>query len=96
MVETELPEQGVVFWPVGTGDSTTLVLGDDLVVQVDLRDMAAADEKGAVVAAVIDRLEDTLPQPDWLTEPPTWRCSPSPTPTWTTAAGSVTCWTAPS
>ncbi|MFD6286546.1 hypothetical protein [Streptomyces sp. NPDC060205] len=67
MVETELPGQGVVFWPVGTGDSTTIVLGEDLVMQVDLRDMKAADEDGAVVAAVIDRLEETLPQPDGKT-----------------------------
>ncbi|WP_404200204.1 ComEC/Rec2 family competence protein [Streptomyces tauricus] len=67
MVETELPGQGVVFWPVGTGDSTTIVLGDNLVMQVDLRDMKAADEDGAVVAAVIDRLEETLPQPDGKT-----------------------------
>ncbi|MYS19873.1 hypothetical protein GA0115240_11446 [Streptomyces sp. DvalAA-14] len=67
MVEAKLPEQGVVFWPVGTGDSTTLVLGDNLVVQVDLRDMAAADGDGAVVAAVVDRLEDTLPRPDGTT-----------------------------
>ncbi|MEU6495766.1 hypothetical protein ABZ890_36155 [Streptomyces sp. NPDC046984] len=66
MVETELPERGVVFWPVGTGDSTTIVLGGDLVLQVDLRDMKAADEEGAVVAAVIDRLADTLPRPAWL------------------------------
>ncbi|MEV8047670.1 hypothetical protein AB0P02_28090 [Streptomyces griseoluteus] len=64
MVETELPERGVVFWPVGTGDSTTVVLGDGLVMQVDLRDMKAADEDDAVVAAVIDRLADTLPQLD--------------------------------
>ena len=77
MVETELPEQGVVFWPVGTGDSTTIVLGGDLVLQVDLRDMKAADEDGAVVAAVIDRLADTLPQPRRLDgKRPTWRCSP--------------------
>lgn len=61
MVEAELPERGVVFWPVGTGDSTTIVLGDGLVIQVDLRDMKAADEDDAVVAAVIDRLADTLP-----------------------------------
>ncbi|WP_327321082.1 hypothetical protein OG735_40925 [Streptomyces sp. NBC_01210] len=67
MVETELPGQGVVFWPVGTGDSTTIVLGDNLVMQVDLRDMKAADEDDAVVAAVIDRLEETLPQPDGKT-----------------------------
>ncbi|WP_328512859.1 hypothetical protein OHB25_59415 [Streptomyces mirabilis] len=65
MVEAELPEQGVVFWPVGTGDSTTIVLGDGLVMQIDLRDMKAADEDDAVVAAVIDRLAETLPkQPD--------------------------------
>lgn len=67
MVETELPGQGVVFWPVGTGDSTTIVLGGDLVMQVDLRDMKAADEDDAVVAAVIDRLKETLPQPDGKT-----------------------------
>ncbi len=67
MVETELPGQGVVFWPVGTGDSTTIVLGGNLVMQVDLRDMKAADEDDAVVAAVIDRLEETLPQPDGKT-----------------------------
>ncbi|MFJ2607940.1 hypothetical protein ACIO13_23635 [Streptomyces sp. NPDC087425] len=64
MVETELPEQGVVFWPVGTGDSTTIVLGGELVLQIDLRDMKAADEENAVVAAVIDRLADTLPCPE--------------------------------
>ncbi|MFI6093847.1 hypothetical protein [Streptomyces sp. NPDC051218] len=67
MVETELPGQGVVFWPVGTGDSTTIVVGDNLVMQVDLRDMKAADEDDAVVAAVIDRLEETLPRPDGTT-----------------------------
>lgn len=67
----------MVFWPVGTGDSTTIVLGGDLVLQVDLRDMKAADEKGAVVAAVIDRLADTLPRPNWLDgKTPTSRCSP--------------------
>lgn len=67
MVDTELPEQGTVFWPVGTGDSTTLVLAPGLVMQVDLRDMLAADQDDAVVAAVIDRLEQTLPQPDGKT-----------------------------
>ncbi|MFE7435494.1 hypothetical protein ACFU78_21120 [Streptomyces tendae] len=40
------------------------MLGDNLVMQVDLRDMKAADEDDAVVAAVIDRLEETLPRPD--------------------------------
>ncbi|WP_405014089.1 hypothetical protein [Kitasatospora sp. NBC_01539] len=64
MVQTELPESGLVFWPVGTGDSTTIVVDENTVVQVDLHDMKSADEDDAVVAAVIDRLEETLPRPD--------------------------------
>jgi hypothetical protein len=57
-----LPGQGVVFWPVGTGDSTTAVIDETHVLQVDIRDMKAADEEDAVVAAVIDRLAETLPR----------------------------------
>ncbi len=64
MTYTELPERGVVFWPVGTGDSTTVVVDDEHVVQVDLCDRAGADEDDAVVAPVIDRLAETLPARD--------------------------------
>lgn len=61
MTETSLPEQGLVFWPVGTGDSTTIVVDNERVLQVDLHDLASADEVDAVVAPVIDRLAETLP-----------------------------------
>lgn len=61
MTATELPDQGVVFWPVGTGDSTTIVVDGRHVLQVDLRDQKAATADGAVVTAVIDRLAETLP-----------------------------------
>ncbi len=64
MTYTNLPGQGVVFWPVGTGDSTTVVVADRHVLQVDLHDMDAADDDDAVVAAVIDRLAETLPTTD--------------------------------
>jgi len=64
MTYTDLPERGVVFWPVGTGDSTTIVVDDRLVVQVDLHDQKAADEDDAVVAPVVERLEETLPRLD--------------------------------
>lgn len=64
MTQTALPDQGVVFWPVGSGDSTTIVVDDRHVMQVDIRDMKKADEPDAVVAAVIDRLEETLPRTD--------------------------------
>lgn len=62
MTSTPLPDQGLVFWPVGTGDSTTIVIDGEHVIQVDLHDMAMADDDDAVVAAVIDRLVEVLPQ----------------------------------
>lgn len=62
MTQTDLPAQGVVFWPVGSGDSATIVVDDRHVMQVDIRDMKKADEPDAVAAAVIDRLEETLPR----------------------------------
>jgi beta-lactamase superfamily II metal-dependent hydrolase len=62
MTSTSLPAQGLVFWPVGTGDSTTIVIDAEHVVQVDLHDMAMADDDEAVVAAVVDRLVEVLPQ----------------------------------
>jgi hypothetical protein len=61
MIDTRLPERGVVFWPVGSGDSTTVVLDEERVLQVDLRDMTGADEEDAVVAPVVDRLVEHLP-----------------------------------
>jgi len=62
MTSAQLPDRGIIFWPVGSGDSTTIVLDDRHVVQVDLHDMAMADEEDAVVAAVVDRLVDVLPK----------------------------------
>jgi beta-lactamase superfamily II metal-dependent hydrolase len=56
------PRRGIMFWPVGSGDSTTIVVDDDHVVQVDLRDMAQADLGGAAVTPVVDDLAACLPQ----------------------------------
>jgi hypothetical protein len=42
--ENRVPARGAVFWPVGNGDSTTVVANDPVVLQVDLHDMAKADE----------------------------------------------------
>lgn len=64
MTSTQLPTRGLVFWPVGTGDSTTVVIDDDHVIQVDIHDMAMADDGDAIVAAVVDRLVEVLPERD--------------------------------
>lgn len=65
MVESSgLPARGVVFWPVGTGDSISVVVNDDIVMQVDLHDMAKADDDVNPEVAVIDRLIEALPTVD--------------------------------
>jgi beta-lactamase superfamily II metal-dependent hydrolase len=61
MTETLTP-RGVVFWPVGTGDSSTIIVDDNIVVQVDLHDMAKADDDDEPAVAVVDRLAETLPK----------------------------------
>lgn len=50
-----------MFWPVGTGDSTTVVVDDGVVMQVDLHDLAKADSDENPEVAVVDRLVDALP-----------------------------------
>lgn len=58
---TALPDRGAVFWPVGTGDSTTVVIDDDTVLQVDLHDMNKADDDATPEVPVVDRLVEGLP-----------------------------------
>lgn len=54
-------EPKVVFWPVGTGDSTSIVVAEDVVLQVDLRYLSSADDADDDHAAMIDELVDKLP-----------------------------------
>lgn len=59
-----LPDRGAVFWPVGSGDSTTVVIDDDTVLQVDVHDMAKADDDAQPEVPVVDRLVEGLPTRD--------------------------------
>jgi hypothetical protein len=61
---TELPPLGAIFWPVGNGDSTTLVIDEDIVMQVDLHDMAKADDDDTLEVPVVDELVQSLPTVD--------------------------------
>lgn len=61
-MSTELPELGAVFWPVGTGDSATIVVGDDVIVQVDLNDRDKADDDDNPEVPVVDLLVESLPE----------------------------------
>jgi hypothetical protein len=61
-VSVELPELGVVFWPVGAGDSSTVVVSDEVVMQVDLNDRAKADDEENPEVPVVDLLVESLPE----------------------------------
>lgn len=60
-MDTELPDLGVVFWPVGTGDSSTVVVSDEVLIQVDLNDRAKADDDDTPEVPVVDLLVEALP-----------------------------------
>lgn len=50
-----------IFWPVGCGDSTTIVVSEDEVVQVDINDKQMADEEGNEHIPIVDELIARLP-----------------------------------
>ena len=61
MQRTDLPDQGLVFWPVGAGDSTTVLVNRDILIQVDLNHLEAADSDDDPRWPVVDELVECLP-----------------------------------
>lgn len=62
--EFKLPEKkAVIYWPVGTGDSTTIVLRPgQLVMQIDLRHLEKADDADEPEWPILDELAKALPK----------------------------------
>lgn len=61
-MNNELPNSGFVFWPVGNGDSTTVVIGTrNIVLQVDLHHMAKSDDCDEEHVPIVDELVRLLP-----------------------------------
>ncbi|MEK7950944.1 hypothetical protein [Luteolibacter soli] len=58
----KLPTRGFVFWPVCTGDSTTIVIKPGVVMQLDLHHLAKADGSDDPAWAVVDELVRLLPK----------------------------------
>lgn len=58
-----LPKKGFVFWPVGTGDSTTIVVKEkDVIVQIDLRHLEKSEDDDDPAWPIIDELVRLLPK----------------------------------
>lgn len=53
-----------IFWPVGCGDSSTVVVSDDEVIQIDINDKIMADEEDNEHIPIVDELVAKLPQRD--------------------------------
>ncbi|UGA47756.1 hypothetical protein HU230_0017665 [Bradyrhizobium quebecense] len=53
-----------IFWPVGCGDSTTIVVGETELMQIDLNDKVMAEEDDNEHIPLVDELVAKLPQRD--------------------------------
>ncbi len=58
------PERGLIFWPVGTGDSITIGVDEDTVVQIDLHHVKDAESEDDPRSAIVDDLIRLLPKRD--------------------------------
>lgn len=56
------PDQGLIFWPVKSGDSTTIRIDEEVYMQVDLNNLSKSEDKEESAWPVIDHLEEILPQ----------------------------------
>ena len=55
------PEQGFIFWPVGTGDSTTIRVAETVYLQVDVHHMDKSEDDDDPAWPIIDELIAILP-----------------------------------
>lgn len=58
----ELPDSGFIFWPVGTGDSSTIVIDEEDVFQIDLHHMEKSEDSDEDSYPVVDHLVESLPK----------------------------------
>lgn len=60
----KLPDMGYVFWPVGNGDSTTIAVKSNVVMQVDLCHRTSAEDENDPKTPIVDKLVEILPKVD--------------------------------
>lgn len=57
------PKKGFIFWPVGTGDSTTIVVKENMIfLQIDLHHMEKSEESDESAWPIVDDLTRILPK----------------------------------
>ncbi len=58
----KLPKQGLVFWPVANGDSTTIVIDSKTHLQVDLNHLKKSENDDDPTLPIVDELVERLPK----------------------------------
>ena len=58
----KLPARGLVFWPVGNGDSTTIIVDSKVYLQVDLNHLEKSEDDDDSSWAIVDELVKHLPK----------------------------------
>ena len=58
----QLPDCGIVFWPVANGDSTTISVDSETHLQVDLNHLQKSEDEDEPAIPVIDCLKESLPK----------------------------------
>lgn len=57
-------KQGVIFWPVGNGDSTTIIIDDDTIIQHDINHLEISKDNDDDRTPILEELIDMLPEKD--------------------------------
>jgi beta-lactamase superfamily II metal-dependent hydrolase len=61
-MSTELPTSGIIYWPVGCGDSSTISIKPGVVMQIDIHHMVKADDESDPATPIVDELLEILPK----------------------------------
>ncbi len=59
-----LPDRGIVFAPVGCGDSITVVIDADTIIQIDVHHVGDSEDDDDPRTPIVDELIDALPERD--------------------------------
>ena len=60
--DLQIPSKGIIFWPVGTGDSSTIFMNENVAVQIDIHHMAQSEDEQEESHPVVDHLIEALPE----------------------------------
>lgn len=58
----DFPEKGFIFWPVGNGDSTTIAIDKNTLMQIDLNHTVSSEDDKDPRYPMVDILVETLPK----------------------------------